>query len=277
MAEEKKEMQEEKSKREKIPARLKREPTVEVTVSLLDVTEKFLKEGRRYFGKAAVGLQNQLDDPKYKEFKINSKLVNAGITGEKKTSEILREWIYDKDDCVLIDSISLPINTMEPEVDGEDGQLDLGDTDHLLIIADTLVLVDSKNWKTRASYKVQEDGSVLRTNKEFPGNRPRARQCEYLWKKFYAGFDYSSIENYICISSKDPFIVRDRNWWRAPYKLVNQETLTYFLDKLYDEQIQEKGYIRVDLVAKALSGLNKPYNKYKEKFGNLYKIANKDY
>ena len=43
-------------------------------------------------------------------------------------------------------------------------------------------------------------------------------------------------------------------------------------DKLYS-QISDKGYVRPELVAKALKGLTKPYNKYKEKFGNVYNLA----
>lgn len=240
---------------------------------MLKVTASFLKKGRRYFGKAAVGLQNQLDDPKYKDYNIKSKLIEAGISGEKKTSLLLREWIADKKDCVLIDSISLPLNDMEPEEDGEEGQLDLGDTDHLLIIGNNIIVIDSKNWKSKTTYQFNEHGDILRGKKPFPGNRPRIKQCKYLWNTFYNDVDIEDVKAYVCISSPDPFIVRDRNWWRFGFKLVNQETLIYFLNKMYEEDIKEKGFIRVELVAKALTGLNNPYNKYKEKFGTVYKIV----
>ena len=174
----------------------------------------------------------------------------------------------------MIDSISLPIEEkMEPEVDGEEGQLDLGDTDHLLIIGSTLVIIDSKNWKSKASYKFNDDGSILRSGKEFPGNRPRINQAKYLWEKYYSNTTIADIEAFVCISADgNTFIQRDRNWWKFGYKLVNQETLIYFLDKLY-AQISDKGYVRPELVAKALKGLTKPYNKYKEKFGNVYNLA----
>lgn len=246
----------------------------DVKPELMKVTENFLKKDRHYFGIAAASLQNQLDDPKYKQFNSNIKLINAGIDGEKKTSQILREWIADKPDCILIDSISLPIEEkMEPEIDGEEGQLDLGDTDHLLIIGSTLVIIDSKNWKSKASYKFNDDGSILRSGKEFPGNRPRINQAKYLWEKYYNNTTIADVEAFVCISADgNTFIQRDRNWWKFGYKLVNQETLIYFLDKLYT-QISDKGYVRPELVAKALKGLTKPYNKYKEKFGNVYNLA----
>ncbi len=211
----------------------------------LEVTEKFLKEkNRRYFGIAAASLQNQLDDPKYESYKPNSKIINIGISGEKTTSKVLREWIADKPECVLIDSISLPINNLEPEEDGEEGQLDLGDTDHLLIIGDNLIIIDSKNWKAKTTYQITEEKEILRGKKSFKGNRPRIQQC--------------------------------RELWRVGYKLVNQSTLIYFLDKLYNEKINNsdsKKFIRTELVALALTGLVKPYDKYKEKFGNVYNLA----
>ena len=95
---------------------------------------------RHYFGIAAASLQNQLDDPKYKQFNPNIKLISAGIDGEKKTSQILREWIADKPDCILIDSISLPIEEkMEPEIDGEEGQLDLVIQTICLLLAQLLL------------------------------------------------------------------------------------------------------------------------------------------
>ena len=245
----------------------------DVSDKLLEVTNNFLKNNRRYYGIPAASLQNQLDDPKYKEFNPSSKLISLGISGEKKTSKILREWILDKPDCVLIDSISLPIKEgLDPEIDGEEGQLDLGDTDHLLIIGSTLVIIDSKNWKSKTSYKFTDDGAILRGNKEFPGNRPRITQAKYLWEKFYSNTSIDGVEAFVCISSDEPFILRDKNWWRFGYKFVNQETLIHFLDKLY-EKIDNKGFVRPELLAKALTGLVKPYNKYKEKYGAVYNIA----
>ena len=231
---------------------------LDIPDKVLETTKVFLKDkNRRYYGIAAASLHNQLTDPQYKDFKINPKLVNAGISGEKKTSLILRKWIKDKSDCVLIDSISLPLERMEPEVDGEEGQLDLGDTDHLLIIGSTLVIIDSKNWKSKATYKVSEDMEILRGKNSFPGSRPRINQAKYLWKKYYEEAN------------------RDTNWWRTGYKLVNQETLIYFLDKLYNEEITNKDFIRVELVAKALQGLVKPFNQYRELLGNnLYDRLN---
>lgn len=241
---------------------------------LIEVTKTFLiDKNRRYFGIAAASLQNQLDDPKYKEYNVNSKVIGIGISGEKKTSLTLREWISDKPEIVLVDSISLPINDMEPEEDGEEGQLDLGDTDHLLIIGDNLVIIDSKNWKAKTTYSVDaEKKEILRGKKSFKGGKPRIQQSRYLWNEYYQDVGVENIYTFVCISDEEVNIVRDKAWWQVGYKLVNQKTLIHFLDKLYEKIQTEEKKIRVELVALALTGLVKPYNKF-EKFGAVYNIA----
>lgn len=233
-----------------------------------------LKDGRRYFGRAGVSLENQLNDPKYKkleneEFKLNPKIIKLGISGEQSTSKILRNWMKDKNDVVLLDSISLPNNNLDPEEDDE-GQLDLGDSDHVLIIGNKLIVLDSKNWKSKTSYKIDDDGQIKRGNKSFKGNRPRIQGMKHIWLKYYEKYDIDDVEMFVVIPSPDPFILRDRNWWRFGFKLVNQETLVYFLDKLYNEELEEKGFIRVELVANAITGLTVPYDPMKDVLGDSY-------
>lgn len=242
---------------------------------LLKVTYKMLSEGRRYFGSAGVSLYNQLHDPKYKDMKINQKAVNMGIKGEKETSKIIREWMTDKKGVVLIDSISLPLGKLEPEED-DNGQLDLGDTDHLLILPSSpgrptdVIVIDSKNWKAKTTYKVKDDGSVLRGNKHFKGSRPRARQMKYIWEDYYKDMNIKT-DMFIVIPSEEPTIIRNRDWWRSGFKLLNQKDLITFLDMAYAEIPEEdRENVRIELVVKALMGLNKKYDGFTEKFGNIF-------
>lgn len=248
----------------------------------LNAITKFLKDkNRRYFGSPGSGLYNQLIDPKYKEMGINKKLVELGAKGEESTSVVLRKWIKDKPSVVLIDSIHLPLGEESDEggLDEEEGSVNtLGDTDHLLIIGDNLIIIDSKNWKEKAGYSIGEEGQVLRSKNEFGGNRPHIAQSKYLWKKFYDGIDVN-VHAYVCIANPNSFIIRDNLWWKQGwknYKLVNQETLVYFLDKMWNEDnLKDIDYIHVDVVAKAVQGIQQPYNKYKAEFPTFYKLLNK--
>lgn len=246
-------------------------PSLDVNEKLMAVTKKMLDDGRRIFGIAGASLQNQLDDPKYEEYEINPKLVQAGISGEKQTSNILRKWVDKHPGAVLIDSISLPIEkSFEVEKD-EDGNIDLGDTDHVVIVGKSIAIIDSKNWKAKASYSINEDGFILRSKKMFQGNKPKITQAKFLWMRYFQNYNMNEWETFVCISAdENTFIERSLMWWKVGYKLVNQDTLVKFLDKWYDERVpkDDKYTIHISVVANTLRGLVKPYNKFKEKFGN---------
>lgn len=245
---------------------------------LLDVTKKFIiTKGMRYFGEAAMGLTNQLNNPKYKVMGVNVKSISAGIEGEKATSKVLKEWIKNKPNAILIDSIHLRPDTPEEEFDEETGEINiLGDTDHLIIIANKIILIDSKNWKEKTTYTVSEN-QVLRNKKSFKGNSPKMRQAKYLWKKFYQDYNID-IECFVCISNPNTIIMRDREWWSADYKFVNHKTLTYFLDELYNEEElgnEKNNYINIELIAKAITGLQKPYVPMLENHPDFFKMVKK--
>ena len=245
---------------------------------LLDVTKKFIiTQGRRYFGEAAMGLTNQLNNPKYKSMGVNVKSISAGIEGVKATSKVLKGWIKNKPNAILIDSIHLRPDTPEEEFDEETGEINiLGDTDHLIIIANKIILIDSKNWKEKTTYTVSEN-QVLRNKNPFKGNSPKMRQAKYLWKKFYQDYNID-IECFVCISNPNTIIMRDREWWSADYKFVNHKTLTYFLDELYNEEElgnEKNNYINIELIAKAITGLQKPYVPMLENHPDFFKMVKK--
>lgn len=250
---------------------------------LFNLTEKLLRSDKRYFGKAGVSLKNQLTDPKYKEdgYEINSEIVQLGIEGEKKISNILRHWLLEHPDIVQVDSLSFPIE--KKDVAEDEGCIEsLGDTDIVLLFGNDIIVIDAKYWKTSTTYTVSENGAVLRGKKPFKGGGVRAIQARELFRKFYKDYGINNIEYFICIAnpkeplkngpSDKPFIIRDLNWWKyagPAYKLVNEKSLLYFLDKYYEES-QEKGKIRVDLLAKTLTGLNIEYDPVKEKWPQLH-------
>lgn len=252
---------------------------------LIKLAEKWIKEGKQYFGKAGISLQNQLLDPKYQDsgYEINPDIVRLGIEGEKKISGILRHWLLTHPDCLLVDSLSLP--TDKREISEEEGHIDLGDTDHLIICRNHLIIIDSKNWKSSSVYSVQENGVVFRGNKPFKGGGVRIRQAKGLFEKFYSNYNIDSVEAFICVADTTPkkpkfkseeveeckpLIIRNLNWWKAPYKLCNEETIIHFLNKFYDELEGDEKFIRVELLAKTLTGLNIEYNPIKEKWPQLH-------
>lgn len=247
---------------------------------LTDTVEKILKKGKRYFGSSGASLSHQMYNPKYKEEGLDESACQAGFEGEKATSRLLRDWIKDKENAVLVDSIHIPGQGKEKKQEDSD-TMDIGDTDHVLIIGNTVILFDSKAWKNKTSYKVSDDGRVLRGKKgqEFSGSHVNMNAAYYLWANYLKQFNIE-LYAYIVITNKETFILRDKFWWRQKYKLINhQNILDYkddegteiegWLNKLYNNiREEDKTFINVDLVSMIVRGAIKPYDRVKEMLGS---------
>lgn len=245
----------------------------EVTEKQLQLIAKTLKKGKRVFGSSGASLTHQIWNPIYHESGINSELAKIGMDGEHKTSKMLRQWMKDKPNVVIVESVHIKGMGKE-EVDEETGVIEGGDTDHILIIGSFVILIDSKNWKGKKKYSVSEKGEILRTGKPFSGGAVKATQALYLWKKYLKNFNltYSSIIN---ITSEKVFVLRDVNWWKQSFKVVTIENFIEFLDKIWDKIPEEtKTYIDSDLVAKVVVNAIKPYDVVKEQIGNAAHLLN---
>lgn len=235
----------------------------------IDIVDKILKKGKRTFGSSGASLTHQISNPEYKETGINSKLASIGLAGEHETSKILREWIKDKPNVVLVDSVHIKGHGKE-ELNEETGTLDGGDTDHVIIIGSYIILIDSKNWKGTRKYGVNEKGEVTRSGKPFPGGKVNSRGALFLWRKYLNEFSpkFSSL---IVITADKVFVTRDVNWWKQSFKVVTKETFLEFLGKIWDQiPDNDKHIINSSLVASIVSNTIKPYDSMKEKLGSAY-------
>ena len=73
----------------------------------LDIVDKLLNDGRRYFGSSGASLTHQISDPEYEDKGIDAGLAKAGLDGEHRTSRLLMKWMEDKPNVVLVDSVHL--------------------------------------------------------------------------------------------------------------------------------------------------------------------------
>lgn len=252
--------------------KFKRDNTDIVSEAVQNVVEKQLKKGKRYFGSSGASLTYQASST-YKNAELeefSTKAVQIGLDGERKTSAILKKWIEDKPAAVLIDSIHLEGKGEEEEIIIEDGVVQGGDTDHIICFGNTVMMIDSKGWSPKKGYKVTENGEVYRSNKPFPGGRVNITKASYLWKNALKGISIN-MHNFICITDKEVFILRDRNWWRQPFKLVSYDNLEMWLDKIWNEYSPEedKEFINVSLVAYAAMNCVEPYDEVKELMPNV--------
>ena len=234
----------------------------------LDIVERMLEDGRRYFGSSGASLTHQISNPEYEDKGIDSGLAKAGLDGEHKTSRLLLDWIEDKPNVILVDSVHLK-SYGEEEYNEETGTMEGGDTDHVLIIGSFVIIIDSKNWKGKRRYSINESGEVIRGNSTFPGGKINTVPASKLWAEALKPFR-ATISSIVSISSEKVMVTRDRNWWKQPYRLVTLEILEEFLDDVWEKLPDKvKRDINVNLVAAVASNAIKPYDVYKEQLGEV--------
>lgn len=234
----------------------------------IELVNKMLQNGRRYFGSSGASLTHQISNPIYEDKGIDAGLAKAGLDGEHKTSRLLLNWMEDKANVILVDSVHLK-NYGEETFNEETGTIEGGDTDHVLIIGNFVIIIDSKNWKGRKRYAINADGEVIRSNNTFPGGKINTLKASKLWAEALKphGATISSIVN---ISSDKVSVTRDRNWWKQPYRLVTLETLEEFLNDVWVKlPNSSKDNIDVNLVASVASNALKPFDVFKETLGEV--------
>lgn len=247
---------------------IKDDKTVLCNETQVELTEKMLKNGRRYFGSSGASLTHQVSNPIYKEKGIDSALAKVGLDGEHKTSRLLLDWMKDKPNVVLIDSIHLK-SYGEEEFNEETGTMDGGDTDHCLVIGRFVLIIDSKNWKGKKRYEISDKGEVTRSKKPFPGGKINTIPASKLWAEALSPFGVT-ISSIVNITSDKVMVTRDRNWWKQPYRLVTLEVLEEFLNDVWEKLPQDtKEDINVNLIASIASNAIRPYDVYKEKLGEV--------
>ena len=232
-----------------------------VNPQVAEKIQEMLHKGRRYFGSAGASLTHHVNNPEH-ESDFRLPLVRSGMEGERSTSYSIRKWMEDKDDVVLIDSVH--IKGMGKEyIDEETGVAEGGDTDHVLIIGNNVIIIDTKRWKSKRKYSISNKNTVLRQGRSFGGGNVSTREAKHLWRQ-YVGKKVG-VSGIVVINQEKIFVVYDNNWKKAPFRLVTIENLYETLDYQY-ELIQHKGFINSSLVSQVVVCAIKPYDSMKRVF-----------
>lgn len=219
-----------------------------------------LKSGKKRYGSPGASLTHQFNPKKDDSFKRG--VVEKGIEGERKTSNTILKWMEGKENVLLFNSVHIK-GAGNSEIDPETGLFEGGDTDHVVLMGDKVILIDSKMWKSRRRYSVSDKGFILRNERGFPGGRVNAGNAKRLWKSH---LNTNKVASYICVSAEKTFVMQNSNWYKQSYRLVTLENLTKFLDKEY--KTVKNTPLKVYLAVLIASNLVKPYNKYKRLFGD---------
>lgn len=177
---------------------------------------ELFKKGQRIFGVPGASLTWGINGVKGMSSVI-------GINGEEETAKALEEYIAHRPNVYVFHSIMWPTGT--------------GDTDHVIVYKNHAIIIDSKRWKSVRKYSISASGYIMRGTVPFPEGKVRTAGAVNRWREKLKGFKVSAI---VCIAQEKVFVVRDRNWYRAPFRLVEIEKLKEQLDNEFDFE-KDKG------------------------------------
>ena len=218
--------------------------------------DKMLAKGRRYFGSSGASLTHETHGDGESGF--GHKVVDIGLTGERKTTEMLKYWIKDKKNVVLVDSVHLKAKNKGDSKEVSDGK----DTDHVLVMGNTVVIVDTKAWKKNYNYKISEKGRVLRGKRNFRGGVIGATGAIHIWRNFFPEAD--RVFAYVCIQAEGASVAYNKEWKKLPYKLVAKDRLFETLDWAYDKAGGKDSPLNSEIVAKIVVSAVKPRDRLAE-------------
>ena len=234
---------------------------------------EFLLKGRRYFGSAGASLTHQIHNPAYSDSGISKKSAQVGLDGELDTSALLRKWCESKPNIVHIDSVHIK-GWGKEEVNEETGVIEGGDTDHVLIIGTEVIIIDSKRWKKKATFYIEDDGSITRNGKKFHSSRPNIGKALRMWVDYLAKADNDGnkvkVSAVICVNNEEIRVVRNVAWFKNyVFKLVEIHRLEAWLDEKYAKiNDYNKTHINSSIVAQIALSAVRPYNSFEKVFSS---------
>lgn len=169
-----------------------------------------IQSGQKTFGVPAASLTWGIDGNR------NKASLLPGIEGEKMTARILDEYANSHKGVYVFHSLSWPESN--------------GDTDHILVYKDLVVIIDAKRWKSQRKYSLTDKGAIKRGKVAFKQGRVKIRYALNAWRKKIP--KDVKVTGIVCIAQQKVFVTRDKNWYKASFRLVESEKLGEQLDYL---------------------------------------------
>ena len=226
-----------------------------------------LKKGRRYFGSSGAAMTHQAFRTDYIESHegLSKDTAKEHLEGERDTTKFLKDWMKDKPNVVLVDSVSIPDHDVDDTVDPDIGVVEDGDTDHVLLIGAEIILIDTKRWKKKKNYSVGDEGEALMTNKPFPGGEVIMRESIHEWLDYLD--EDACVTGMVCINAEEVSVLRNRNWYSMPYRLIELGRFEELLNEKWKQIDQEnKTTINSTLVSQVVVNCIKPFDQYSKVF-----------
>jgi hypothetical protein len=180
--------------------------------------KQLIRSGQKVFGVPAASLTWGIDGNRMKASLM------PGMEGERHTAKILDAFATKTPGVFVFHSLSWPESN--------------GDTDHILVYKDLVVVIDSKRWKAQRKYSVTDKGAIKRGTVYFPQGRVKIGYALKSWRKKTP--KDVKVMGIVCIAQQKVFVSRDKNWYKAPYRLVESEKLVEQLEFMIDKHKTSK-------------------------------------
>lgn len=212
------------------------------STEVLKKVERFMLRPETIFGVPGASLTWGIDG-------AVSADVSAGMEGEKFTAKILKAFAADHPEVRVFHSVRWPGSK--------------GDTDHMLVNGNHVLLIDSKRWMSKRKYSVTAKGAVLRGTVNFPEGKVKMIPAMSAWRQQLP--TYARVSGVVCIASEKVFVPYDNNWHKAPFKLVTGEHLIEYLEAFFKKTKPDTtGFIDLNVVAPIITNLIKPRDRRAE-------------
>lgn len=180
-----------------------------------EVEELFIGNTTRIFGSPGASLTYGINGHR------NTDVMIAGKEGENATAKILNELVEKTPELYVFHSLRWPESN--------------GDTDHILVYKEMVIIVDSKRWKGSRKYSVSHRGEILRGTVGFPEGKVKMVGAMGIWRH---KLPKVTVKGIVAIAQDKVYVVRDKNWYKAAFRLVEEE-------KLADEVLNQINHHRV--------------------------------
>lgn len=174
--------------------------------------------------------------------------IDSGIEGEKQVAGILDQFVKSNPSAKVFHSVEWPGSK--------------GDTDHMLIVGDLVIIIDAKRWKSKRKYSVTAKGAILRGTVPFPEGKVKMIPAMKAWNQILP--KEAKVVGVVCIAQHEVFVPYDRNWHTAPYRLVTAEKLVEYLEGYLDKQNKHTSKMNPKLLSMVALRVIKPRSRRAE-------------
>lgn len=226
---------------------------------------KMLKSGRREFGSSGANFTHQAFNNEWREKDGSQHDLAASIVeAEREFTGVLKEWVKDKPNAVLVDSVYTPDTQKLNEVSFKESSGFVNEcyTGHVLFIGNEVFVIDSVAMTKKKKYSLDEHERILQSGKDFEFS-----DTWNMTKKLDKWIEYidedAMFTGIVGISGEGAYTERYNTWFQASYRLLEKDRYVEFLDAKYEViDDSDKNLINPNIIAQTIVRAVKPYDKY---------------